>query len=132
MQIGDIIAQLRKNLGWTQAYLADGICSVSYLSKIENNIVAPNLEIVQLLLKKLGHDINNLAVFGEKEKLIQKKLNLWDDAMSRRQMEEIESLYTSLRSEINNVIFNPDLINLFEVLSLRYFIIKRDLNEAKN
>jgi len=131
LQIGDIIHQLRKNLGWTQAYLADGICSLSYLSKIENNVVQPNPETVRLLIKKLGYDFNNIEQLGEKEKEIQKKLNNWNEAMFRRQMEEIESLYMALSSEIHTILFNPDLINLFHVLSLRYFIIKRNLNEVK-
>lgn len=131
MQIGDIIAQLRKNLGWTQAFLAEGICSTSYLSKIENNIIVPNKETVQHLLKKLGHDIDHLVVFGEKEKEIQKKLNTWNDAMTRLQLDEIEALYEDLRLQIKGVLLNLDLVNMFEILSVRYHIIKRDLKQAK-
>ncbi|MBE3594530.1 MAG: helix-turn-helix transcriptional regulator [Candidatus Carbobacillus altaicus] len=130
MQIGGIIAQLRKNLGWTQAYLAEGICSVSYLSKIENNVIVPNKETVFHLLKKLGHDIDHLVLFGEKEKEIQKKLNAWNDAMTRRQMDEVESLYTTLSTDIKSVVLNLDLYNLFNILSVRYFIIKRNLDQV--
>lgn len=50
--------------------------------------------------------------------------------MTRRQMDKIESLYVALRSDVKSVFLNLDLINLFEVLSVRYFIIKRDLENV--
>ena len=60
MIIGHIIKRERLNNKIKQTYLANGICSPSYLSKIENNETIPSNEILSLLFEKLGisHEIN--------------------------------------------------------------------------
>lgn len=50
---GMYIQQIRKEKGYSMEALSHGICSVSYLSKIENNEVSASEEIITLLLKKL-------------------------------------------------------------------------------
>lgn len=51
--LGMLIAYERLKRNWSQAGLCEGICSVSYLSKIEKGISTPSEEIIQLLLKRL-------------------------------------------------------------------------------
>jgi len=51
---GGLIARERLRRGWSQAGLARGICSVSYLSKIEAGKADASDEIVRALLAKLG------------------------------------------------------------------------------
>lgn len=53
-QIGMNIEYERNRLSWSQEGLCKGICSVSYLSKIENGVVNPSLEIIDLLYKRLN------------------------------------------------------------------------------
>lgn len=52
--IGNIIKELRKNKGFSQKQLAEGICSVEYISKIEHNVKNPSPDITSKLFLKLG------------------------------------------------------------------------------
>ena len=54
--IGSIIKELRKKKKFSQKQLAEGICSIEYISKIENNKKSPSTEIASKLLAKLGAD----------------------------------------------------------------------------
>ncbi len=51
---GYVIYRARIRRGWSQAGLCKGICTVSYLSKIETGKAEPSSDILQLLLKRLG------------------------------------------------------------------------------
>ena len=55
---GLIIYRTRIQKNWSQAGLCKGICTVSYLSKIETGKAEPSEEILQLLLDRLGLKIN--------------------------------------------------------------------------
>ena len=51
---GYIIYRARILRSWSQAGLCKGICTVSYLSKIETGKAEPSEEILRLLLERLG------------------------------------------------------------------------------
>jgi len=51
--IGDVIRQKREALGLTQADLADGICSVVSISRIESGIQSPKLPLLRAILGRL-------------------------------------------------------------------------------
>ncbi len=55
-QKGNIIRFHRLKKGYSQEYLAKGICGVSYLSKIENNQAQASEEILRAIFKKLAVD----------------------------------------------------------------------------
>lgn len=63
--IGHIIKSERLNQSMKQTTLAKGICSTSYLSKIENNLTVPSEEVITFLLKKLNIEIDQVS--SEKE-----------------------------------------------------------------
>ncbi|MGF7144605.1 transcriptional regulator with XRE-family HTH domain [Anaerotaenia torta] len=50
---GLLIRRTRLEKGWSQQGLCDGICAVSYLSKIEQGKAEPSAEVLELLLKRL-------------------------------------------------------------------------------
>lgn len=52
---GPLIKQRREELGYTQEDLADGICSVPTLSRIENGERLPNKRHSEMLLQRLGY-----------------------------------------------------------------------------
>ena len=54
-QFGLIIRQRREELGYTQEDLADGICSVPTLSRIENGDRMPTKEHFEMLVQRLGY-----------------------------------------------------------------------------
>ncbi len=52
-EIGSFIKKKRKELNVTQDAVSSGICSISYLSKIENNQIIPNKYYVKEIMDKL-------------------------------------------------------------------------------
>jgi transcriptional regulator with XRE-family HTH domain len=52
--IGSAIRLKRKEMGMTLEEGAEGICSISYLSKLENNQIDPNLDFVDQLVERFG------------------------------------------------------------------------------
>lgn len=60
MRVGNHIRHLRKSQKLTQEELASGICSVTYLSKLENHKELPSEEILQLLCERLGVELGDI------------------------------------------------------------------------
>lgn len=70
-QFGFIIRNRRIEMGYTQEELAEGICSVPTLSRIENGERMPTKEHFEMLIQRLGYSNTTLDVFVE-EKEFQK------------------------------------------------------------
>lgn len=62
-QFGLIIRRRREELGYTQEDLADGICSVPTLSRIENGERMPTRERFEMLVQRLGYSDTMLDVY---------------------------------------------------------------------
>lgn len=62
-QFGAIIRCRREELGYTQEDLADGICSVPTLSRIENGERMPTREHFEMLLQRLGYSNTMLNAY---------------------------------------------------------------------
>lgn len=60
MLVGERLRSWRKKNGLTQEEVAEGICSISYYSKIENNKAEPSEEIIILVAEKLNISIVEL------------------------------------------------------------------------
>ena len=58
MKVGHLIRAERIRQEMKQIVLAKGICTPSYLSKIERNLIVPSEDIAQLLFNKLGMDLD--------------------------------------------------------------------------
>ncbi|MDN4608048.1 helix-turn-helix domain-containing protein [Sporosarcina highlanderae] len=56
MKIGHLIRAERVRQDMKQIVLAKGICTPSYLSKIERNLIEPSEDIAELLFERLGLD----------------------------------------------------------------------------
>jgi HTH-type transcriptional regulator, quorum sensing regulator NprR len=65
MKTGEKIRYFRKTQNISQQELADGICSVSYLSKIENGQAVASEEIIMFLSNRLGKEIGNEDFRGD-------------------------------------------------------------------
>ncbi|UZJ77844.1 helix-turn-helix transcriptional regulator [Fictibacillus sp. KU28468] len=114
--------------GLTQKAACEGICSVSYLSKIENNSITASPEILQLLCGRL--DIETSYVSGEFINNLKKEIHDWYEDIKYRNAEDAHRKYEELQIQMNNV-DDPDLINLFQVILVRYYIYIEEMNKAK-
>lgn len=61
--VGQVVKKERVQSRITQEELSDGICTPSYLSRLENGQVNPSPEIVRLLLERLGKDYNKYITY---------------------------------------------------------------------
>ena len=71
-----------------QVSLARGICSTSYLSKIENNQTIPSEDVLQLLLERLNLDYEDLSTEQEME-FLSEVYSLYKDAIIERNKDQI-------------------------------------------
>ncbi len=58
-----LIRQTRLEKNWSQEGLCSGICTVSYLSKIEQGKAHPSQQVLQLLLQRMGIQWNILPAY---------------------------------------------------------------------
>ena len=66
-QLGAVIKNRREELGITQEDLADGICSVPTLSRIENGERMPTKDHFEMLMQRLGYSAMSLDFFTDKQ-----------------------------------------------------------------
>ena len=69
-QVGAIIKNQREELGLTQEELADGICSVPTLSRIESGLNQPNKNHLEMLLQRLGYSFASSDVLTDKQQFM--------------------------------------------------------------
>lgn len=69
MKVGHLIRVERIKQDMKQLVLAKGICTPSYLSKIERNLIFPSEEIVKLLFNRLGIDSSKLETHDRKTEI---------------------------------------------------------------
>ena len=73
VKLGPLIKLYRKKLQLTQDELSIGICTTSYLSRIENDLVIPETQVLKLLLKRLGQEEQQLLTqYNEKIQTFEK------------------------------------------------------------
>ena len=65
-QLGPIIRSRRMELGLSQEDLADGICSVPTLSRIENGERMPTKNHFEMLMQRLGYSAMSLDFYTDK------------------------------------------------------------------
>lgn len=114
--------------GLTQSELAEGVISVSYLSKIENNQNYPSEEVYTLLYRRLGIsplEEENLGDFG----LVQ-KCHIWFNALLNGcNKDRLTSLYKDIKKSIGNS-KGHSMEFLIEIHKIRYYFILGDMPNA--
>ncbi|MEN1937726.1 helix-turn-helix domain-containing protein [Paenibacillus sp. 102] len=122
-KIGKQVFYKRLQQKMTQEELCQGICSVSYLSKIENGKIEASEEILQLLCARLEIAVSDLR---DVEEEVKEKLDDWLNALVHLDKGQVERIYNELQSEMKNVL-DFEIINYYNLLYTRYLIMKRDL-----
>ncbi|MBM7554342.1 tetratricopeptide (TPR) repeat protein [Thalassobacillus pellis] len=101
----------------TQEDLAYGICSVSYLSKIEHESIKPSDEIYDLLGKRLGLELSSLN--DTFDNVIYERLHSWHDSIKRKDFTTMKDIYQSVTESLRYN-FHIDLNNLYMIFEFRY------------
>jgi HTH-type transcriptional regulator, quorum sensing regulator NprR len=127
MEYGPLIKYFRTQMKLTQKELAQGICSVSHLSKIENNGKDANIETIKLLFEKLKIDKGKI---NEKEERIKSLLSALNEKMLFFQKNEVDYIFGKL-AKMGDIIPYSTALYTFELYKFRYFLFKGKLKEAK-
>ncbi|MGM2835325.1 helix-turn-helix domain-containing protein, partial [Bacillus cereus group sp. Bce025] len=61
MNIGERIRQIRIHKEFTQGEVVSGVCSITYLSRIENGQIKPSNSVLKKIAKNLDIDYNFLV-----------------------------------------------------------------------
>ncbi|ASK61166.1 transcriptional regulator [Virgibacillus phasianinus] len=117
METGPFIKLQRIKQGMTQEELAEGIVSMSYLSKIENQKTEPSSEVISLLCTRLGVQRDD-----DKEVSIKEKCQEWYDLLfETNDKQVITEKYEELESLLSNI--HSDNLILFEIHRIRYYLV---------
>lgn len=124
MEVGSYIKLQRVQQGMTQDELANGIVSMSYLSKIENQRAEASPEVISLLCTRLGIEIDN-----EKDITIKDKCEEWYGMLFEvNDKEEITERYEELSELLETV--NSNNYTMFEIHKIRYFLVMGQFDKA--
>lgn len=123
-KIGKQVFYKRLQQKMTQEELCQGICSVSYLSKIENGKIEASEEILQLLCTRLEIAVTDLR---DVEEDVKGKLDEWLNALIRLDKAQIERIRKELEEDMQSV-QDFEIINYYKLLNIRYLLMKRELS----
>ena len=118
LQIGYIIKTRREELGYSQEDLADGICAVATLSRIENGDRMPTKNHYEMLMQRLGYSALSLDYFTDKQDFLIHELKFKiRHAYIEKQLELCRQLLgqlTSLTGQRNAI--DAQFISLYDTL----------------
>ncbi|XMB72728.1 helix-turn-helix transcriptional regulator [Mycoplasmatota bacterium WC30] len=117
--IGDRVKKRRKQLRLTQESLAKGICSNTYISKIENNKIVINKEHLFLIMERMGLPIDHIGFPEKMLEYLEKSIRLffYKDLESYKELYEEVSKY-----EYGILVF---------IVRLGYYILFEDFENAQ-
>ena len=128
MKTGSLLKYYRTKANLTQSELAEGICSIPHLSKIENNHKEANQETVKLLFERLHID---LQVVENDMKQIKSLITRFIEHMEYFEEEEAGFAFVELEKRNELITFTP-YIYLYELYKYRYFLFIKNLEKADN
>jgi HTH-type transcriptional regulator, quorum sensing regulator NprR len=117
---GGYLRYKRKKLGWTQEKVCEGICSVTYLSKIETGKVVPNEEIFLLLCERLNICPSDIDQFPTDE--LEELFDQIYEAIECRKIEKAKKLVDEIKPFESFIELEPELY-LSYILLMYYFYL---------
>ncbi|GIP63139.1 helix-turn-helix domain-containing protein [Virgibacillus pantothenticus] len=127
IDLSKVIYNQRIEKGMTQENLANGICSISYLSKLENKQLDPSKEILALLLDKLDIEIKD---FLEDHKYFEVRIDKLNQAIIRKDINGSKGIYDELNYMVGSI-KDPEYICAFNLIKVKYLLTNNLLEEAK-
>lgn len=107
-EIGTFIKKRRKELNITQDVVSNGICSISYLSKIENNQIIPNEFFIREIMEKLNVETTVTNTMIEDLKYLQALVKSYfylNEKMIERTYKDIVTLNEGIVFQLGELIY---------------------------
>ncbi|WP_080875813.1 helix-turn-helix domain-containing protein [Oceanobacillus timonensis] len=130
MDLGQKLKYLRNKQHSTQHEIVEGICSVSYYSKIETGNVVPNEEILQLLAERFGISFEDLVQIDDvvNDKVIQRVEYIYQ--LIKENMPAAEEAYQSFLKEFEKS-SDPGMRLLISLIELRFALRASTIEEVE-
>lgn len=117
--IGALAKKRRKSLHMTQGEVADEICSVSYLSKVETNKIIPNERCVTALMERVKISKWEIYTIENSKELIELAIK----SLLYNEKDEYKELYERVESINTN--------QCADVIKIGYYLLNNDLDRAE-
>ena len=117
--VGQTLRKRRLELNLTQEAVAIGICSNTYLSKIENNQIVVNREHLYLIMERMEMDMDKITFPEEMLEYLERSIKLFF-------YRDIEG-YRELFEEIDKYQFAV----LLQIIKLGYYMLIEDSENAR-
>lgn len=117
--LGDMIKKTRIEKKLTQEYLAKGICSNTYISKIENNKINPNKEQLLLIMEKMDMPTDTVGLPEEMVESLERSVQYFF-------YKDIQS-YKALFQQLERYEFGV----LIYIIRLGYYVLTEDFESAR-
>jgi HTH-type transcriptional regulator, quorum sensing regulator NprR len=129
--LGQIIKLYRKKNDISQSELAKGICSISYLSKIENEKIESSSEVANLLLNRLNYS-NSVESIEQKSSHYYNKLHDFNYQLFKMPSSALKIKQDILNTiETASTLYKPNIRVFAVILKLRLYLILEKSNEAE-
>lgn len=122
--VGKTIKWYRNDQGMIQEQLAEGICSPTYISQLENDLIPTNKEILQKICQRLG--INENKVLCEVDFTLLKKIKDWLKHIHEFDVTNAKDYYNEIEKKINEDT-HFDIEYLYELALFGYLLITDQL-----
>ncbi len=119
MDIGAVIQFYRTKNGLTQKDLASGVCSISYLSKIESGVIEPKQDTIEILFERLNMDYEKLLSYDEKT--IHAQIDLLYRSITEQKLDKAKEIVEELK-EVITPFHEPYVQNYFQLIHFYYLI----------
>lgn len=117
--------RLCKNL--SQSELANGICSNSYLSKVENGKMVPSSEIKELIFERLDISLETLEEQKDIKPIFLKEIKELATRINHSSTLEVEKKMRAIRNEFSSL-SDPQSNLLMNLFNLRVSLLGQDKN----
>ncbi|GEL77319.1 helix-turn-helix domain-containing protein [Tenuibacillus multivorans] len=125
--VGKMIKWHRNKKSYTQEQLAEGICSVTQLSKIENNQIPANEDILFQIAERLNIDQYKLTNYADTHNLHQVKQ--WMTYIHEYDLINAKKLYIQLQSSTDTQA-HYDIEFLYELALFGYYLMTDQVKKA--
>jgi HTH-type transcriptional regulator, quorum sensing regulator NprR len=123
---GRILKYYREKKGYTQQQLANGVCSITHLSKIERGLTEYSKEITTILSKKLNINIQDEV---RKFKSLEGEFQEWKRAIVMLDTEAMTIKKAALDAkELKDI---PDFQVQYSLLLARYYLVHYEIEKCQ-
>lgn len=128
-QLGPILKARREELGLSQEDLADGICSVPTLSRIENGERMPTKNHFEMLMQRLGYSAMSLDFFTDKQDFLIHQTKI------KMRYAYLSGDYTCVKQHLENferLLDNPTNIDKQFLILFKTMLTQSQYSNAEN